>query len=376
MDVVLVDDWELRGNGSGNPFEIQFSTLKNLLEVYEQFDLPASINAEVFQQLQHIKWSLKYPELGKISEEWESCVQRAITHGHDVQLHIHPQWHGALYDGQKWDLTGDWDITKYSKEQAREFVRQGRSYLENLIIPLKKDYRCKTYRSGAWCIAPSDFILDVLADENFIFDMSIVSGVRYKNDQISLDYRFVEEDTSPYYPLMNDARKVSSRKEAIVEIPTLSFKDPLIPQTFRRGIRLMSQKMSWLKKLQFITELTQRGVDGYSSGQASQGGYEVWNKRDGTSINETIRTISDIAQLTSGQMKRMIIDVRKRIEKKELGRIPVILENHTKDIKTFEPIERFCEWLAKQEDIEVITLTEAAHRLELGRYAVQSRSFH
>jgi hypothetical protein len=50
--------------------------------------------------------------------------------------------------------------------------------------------------------------------------------------------------------------------------------------------------------------------------------------------------------------------------------VPVILENHTKDIGDFRPLERFARYVQAADDLETITARELAEELEAGRYPV------
>ena len=84
--------------------------------------------------------------------------------GHDIQLHIHPQWTGAQYQDGRWNLSGDWSILNYTAEEARGLIARGKECLENLLRPVEANYVCVSFRSGSWCIAPSPFMLSVLAD--------------------------------------------------------------------------------------------------------------------------------------------------------------------------------------------------------------------
>jgi hypothetical protein len=54
--------------------------------------------------------------------------------------------------------------------------------------------------------------------------------------------------------------------------------------------------------------------------------------------------------------------------------VPVVLENHTKDVGHFGPIERFARLVARAGDIEVVTSREVAENLERGKYRVLSRN--
>ena len=71
VKLVLSDDWELRGDGSGDMRAIQFATIRRLCDVYEAHGLRGSFNVEVFQQLVHLRLRDSHPELGALSEEWE-----------------------------------------------------------------------------------------------------------------------------------------------------------------------------------------------------------------------------------------------------------------------------------------------------------------
>jgi hypothetical protein len=99
VKLVLSDDWELRGDGSGNMRAIQFSTIRRLCDIYEAHGLRGSFNVEVFQQLVHLGLRDSNPELAALSQEWEEVVRETYQRGHDVQLHLHPQWSAATYSG-------------------------------------------------------------------------------------------------------------------------------------------------------------------------------------------------------------------------------------------------------------------------------------
>ena len=108
IQLLLSDDWELRGDGSGNMRAIQFATARRLCDVYEQHGLRGTFNVEVYQQLVHLRLRDEHPELGELSDEWERVVLEMLERGHDVQLHLHPQWSDASYDAGRWHLAGAW----------------------------------------------------------------------------------------------------------------------------------------------------------------------------------------------------------------------------------------------------------------------------
>ncbi|MGB8509645.1 MAG: hypothetical protein WCD76_14755, partial [Pyrinomonadaceae bacterium] len=153
--MALTDDWELRGNGSGDIERIQFRPMRELVRIYDRHGVRGTFLAEVMQQLAFRKFQARHTELKPLADAWDEHVRETFKRGHDVQLHIHSQWSDATYESGVWRLGGDWSILKHGPERAREMLRGGKEYLENLLRPVDPSYRCVAFRAGSSVIAPS-----------------------------------------------------------------------------------------------------------------------------------------------------------------------------------------------------------------------------
>src|SRR4029434_6879199 len=100
----------------------------------------------------------------------------------------------AEYQDGRWKLTSGWSILNYSRADALQMLRRGKEYIENLLRDVDRNYRCVSFRSGAWCIAPSPHMLDVLVELGIVFDMSIVAGVKYDTRNIQMNSPACEEE--------------------------------------------------------------------------------------------------------------------------------------------------------------------------------------
>ena len=67
-------------------------------------------------------------------------------------------------------------------------------------------------------------------------------------------------------------------------------------------------------------------------------------------------------------MRRMMANIRRQAARSGLARVPVILENHTKDIHDFSDIERFVAAVVRSQDVKTVTLTEIADALRNGTF--------
>jgi hypothetical protein len=365
IQLVLADDWELRGDGSGDMRVIQFATIRRLCEVYEACGLRASFNVEVLQQLVHRRLGDENRELGRLAAEWEEVVRDVYQRGHDVQLHLHPQWTNARYEGGKWSLSGSWSILDYEPDRVEEMILEGMEYLEELLRPLDPSYRCVSFRSGSWCIAPGDHVLNALAKAGIVFDMSIAEGLHYDTGHIQLDYRMIDEPFRPYYPRMNDARRVADEPQSIVCVPTHTFSagKPLVrgvARALRKRTPLGSRMDRFVAPNDVLIPNRGYGTD-YSR--------RNWDNRRGTASSK--RRVSDLSALSFGQMRQMLADIRRRARATGWALVPVVLENHTKDIGNFVPFERLAAHISSAPDLEVLTLTELARNIEGGVYPIR-----
>lgn len=162
IHLALVDDWELSGNGSGDIRQLQFEPMRQLVSIYNRLGIRGSFNAEVMQQIAFRKHQDEHEELRLLADQWDEIVKETFRQGHDIQLHVHPQWREAEYIDGRWKLTSDWSILNYSYEAAFHMLGTCKGYLENLLKQVDPNYRCVSFRSGAWCIAPSPHMLNLL----------------------------------------------------------------------------------------------------------------------------------------------------------------------------------------------------------------------
>ena len=369
----LTDDWELRGNGSGDIEEIQFRPMRELVGIYNRYNVRSTFNAEVMQQLTFRKFQAEFPELRALADRWDEHVTEAYRQGHDVQLHLHTQWTKAEYHHGSWKLSGDWSILNYDEETAFELLRAGKEYLENLLRQVNPNYRAVSFRAGSSIIAPSPFILTALANSGIKLDMSIVGGMYHDTRNVQIDYRRVEEDFLPFYPQMSDARRVSDREEAIICVPIHHFH--ATRQEFLKTLASFASRRA-SRVLSSAKNDKARAHERYAEEEWAERRHanklrRIYDKAIVPGLKGWYLT-ADLSRLTLPLMREMLRSIRLRAQKTGLPQVPVIISNHSKDIKDFAAIERFIAETAEATDIRFITQTELVEKLEQGEFPVRT----
>ena len=224
--LILTLDYELWGDGSGNVFEQIIEPTEKILNICGENNIKITIFFETIEYL-------------KIKEEWEKGnsmgyvqnpikaiekqLQKAALNGHDIQLHIHPQWVNARYINDKWEVDfskwrlGDFKIDSgYSIE---DLLRNGKKTLENLIIPVIPEYKCIALRAGGFNIMPSKELFTAMQNLGLKIDSSVYPGGFANGNLSRYDYRNIPLDLDFWWAHPDNITKQSHNRKEIMEIP-------------------------------------------------------------------------------------------------------------------------------------------------------------
>jgi hypothetical protein len=156
----------------------------------------------------------------------------------------------------------------------------------------------------------------------------------------------------------------------IVAVPTHTFRRGLAGLGLRLAARAAQRRAPVLRPLTRAlvapsdTPVSHADYDrrAYFAGEWSTG-------RRVTSLFEI--KVSDLSQLSHLETREMLRDVRRRARRSGWPVVPVVIENHTKDLGDLEPVRLFAREVARS-DLEVITLAELARNLRDGMYPIRT----
>ncbi len=366
IHLALTHDWELRGDGSGDIEQIQFAPLRRLMQIYAKFGARTTILPDVMQQLAFRRNESAHPELKPLGDAWDHHLRDAFLQHHDIQLHLHPQWLRAGYENGRWHPHGDWSILNYDPDAAYAMVAAGQEYLENLVRPIDSSYRCLAFRAGALAAAPSAHLFKSLVSLGFELDVSIAGGVSINDQHLQLDYRNCEETFLPFYPVMEDARRVSRHREKIVCVPLNHFYGS------RAAVTRQNVALAWneIQRKRSAAPRT-RGATAKHSGPSRSPSELVYQKLI-QPIMKRKHFVSDTGRLNYPLMREMLASTRKQARDSGLTQLPIVLTNHPKDIRDLPAIEKFVGELSRADDIKFVTLSEVTAKLRSGEFRVRT----
>ena len=153
-------------------------------------------------------------------------IHHMVLEGHDLQLHLHPQWYDAQYNHCDWDLNYNW--WRFSSLPFRhqndgtpgryDLLCAGKKYLEDLIRPIKSGYECIAFRAGGYNIGLDDITDNALIESGFKIDSSVCPGF-YVDSELSR-YDFSRQTNFKPAPFLSS----STKKSQVIEYPLVTLK--------------------------------------------------------------------------------------------------------------------------------------------------------
>lgn len=207
--LILTVDHEVFGDGSGSLEACMISPLERLLGVVERHHAPLTI----FLEPLHLMAAQDHGRGGAV-EAVLAQVRQAAARGHEVQLHLHPQWWPVVAGQRKTPDPALWRIGGLDEATLELMIRRGLDWLRHGL----GDEAVRTvnvFRAGGWCIQPEANVLRALAACGFKADSTVAPGVWNPIGVNWHDFRNVP--TLPYWRVGNRLDVLSS--DGVLEIP-------------------------------------------------------------------------------------------------------------------------------------------------------------
>jgi hypothetical protein len=191
--IIFSIDYELFGNGSGDVIRHMIEPARQLAGIGKRWKIPFTFFIEMEEYFAFRKFrvpltnALQYDPAALVEQQ----VAELVKEGHDVQLHLHPQWYGAEYRNNVWILNrrvSTVDELFARQEDATDYIADRKNALEQLARAADPTFTVSAFRAGAFCAQPGERLLRALAANEIRFDTSLVKGM-FRAQYPELNYR-------------------------------------------------------------------------------------------------------------------------------------------------------------------------------------------
>jgi hypothetical protein len=325
LECIFTIDYEIYGNGEGSLRDLVLEPMRRLADLLARYHAPCVVFVEA-AELEMLEQAQTDPAIGPVRQQ----ILDLRRCGHEIALHLHPQWYNAQHLHGRWQLDyREYNLCTQPLERITEIVQRSLRYLRHVLdepafVPV-------SFRAGNWLFQPTARAASALADHGIKIDSSVFKrGLQRIH---GLDYRPAARNG--FFWRFQDDVNVPHPAGRLLEIPILTRQVPF-------------WQMATSKRL----GLQQKGSAGVrTTGQRFQRLLDrarFWHPLKFDFCRMTLRELTTMIDWAL-QRDRATPDLFK----------PLVAIGHTKDLEDLDTIDAFVAFLAERR-IPVSTL-EAAY---------------
>ena len=328
IECIFTIDYEIYGNGQGSLKELVYEPTQKLMGIFNKAKAKIVIFVEV-AELEKIEASGTDSAINDVKYQ----VQELYKQGHEIDLHLHPQWYNARWKNGSWELDySEYNLCTLPEDRIVQIIDRAISYFR-AVLGLT-DFTPLSFRAGNWLFQPTRTAANVLAEQGIKVDSSVFKGGL--QHQHNLDYRRSLQNGN-YWRFSNDVN-VPDPHGSLLELPIYTQMVPF-------------WKMLTTKRV----NIQRKTAPAASTEKNHNGGRRLQRVMDFMRFQYPLKL--DFCRMTIDELTRMVETVIKVDQQDPTSFRPIVAIGHTKDLVDFETVESFLSYLDRK-GIAVSTFEE------------------
>lgn len=223
--VVLTFDYELFfGDKSGTVYNTLIYPTNMLMDAMEKVGFRGNFFIDYLMLIKLREQRDLYCKRDLIAIE--SQIYDMIRRGHRIELHIHPHWRDARYNGNgtwNFDNFTHYSLNSFSKDDIKKMFVEGANLLNSLARQIDPGYCVVAFRAGGWAIQPFELLEEGFRSSGIFLDSSVMTGVEIITDYSYCNFLSVVQPSDGYYRFTNNV-DIQDKNGRYVEVPISSIK--------------------------------------------------------------------------------------------------------------------------------------------------------
>ena len=244
--VLLSFDYELFfGDRSGTVLKTLIEPTNQLLDAMDA----VGFKGNFFVDWQMLKY-LKEQHTERTDVDYELIVAQLkdmIRRGHRVELHIHPHWVDAKYNGDgTWDYSEfrHYSLNTFTEEEIVNMFKEGAELLTSIARQVEPDYKLCAFRAGGWAVQPFDKIKKGLEAVDIHIDSSVMPRRAIKCDYSECDFLNAPDKKEGFYYFRDDVC-VEDINGSFIEIPISNERKKILSRSVSFVYRKAGKKLDY-----------------------------------------------------------------------------------------------------------------------------------
>lgn len=331
IDFLFTLDYEIYGDGKGTLRDHVYEPTERLRSLFRKWNanFVAYVEAAEFEKIESHSTD---DAIDLVTEQ----IRGMHDEGHEIALHLHPQWCNAEYEQGRWLLDrSEYNLCTLPRARIDQIVRQAMAYLRHTLR--RPDFVPVAFRAGNWLFQPTAAAASVLFKHGIRIDSSVFKGgVQHSHH---LDYRGAAKN-GYFWRFSTDANRADPSGEWI-EVPI-------------HTKMVAPWRMASTKRLNFDRSM------GISNGSTI---HKINRIRDLMRVRYPLKL--DFCRMTLDELTSMMAGIiREDRESPDIYR-PIVSIGHSKDLHDLETVDTLLAFLQANQ-IAVKTFEDVFSRVTEG----------
>jgi len=176
IECIFTLDYEIYGNGQGSLKELVYEPTQKLLGIFDKAKAKTVVFVEV-AELEQIEAFRADSAINDVKYQ----IQELYRQGHEIALHLHPQWFNGLYHNGNWDLDySEYNLCTLPRERIFQIVDRSIEYLRWILGAT--DFTPFSFRAGNWLFQPTGTVVKVLSNQGIKVESSVIAELHFDPD--------------------------------------------------------------------------------------------------------------------------------------------------------------------------------------------------
>lgn len=219
MKILFTLDYELfLGARTGTVGKCLIEPMSAYIKATERYGVKFTLFVDAAFLLKLQELSYVHPHLRDEQKRIHEHLRILKDGGHDIQLHIHPQWIYSTYNGSDWEMdTTHYKLSDLTPDNALWLFKSAKRLLESII-----GTSVIAFRAGGFSAQPTSLLVELFQNCGITVDSSVCPGTRYISDQQFYDYRNVM--THSEYRFDSDLCQPTTNGMGFLELPIYTYR--------------------------------------------------------------------------------------------------------------------------------------------------------
>jgi hypothetical protein len=219
MNITITLDYEVFfGRNTGSVENTILIPTKALCDIAKRQKVPLVFFVDVGFLSCLQKEGLKFPGLLHDYSKIMRQLEQLVALGHELQLHVHPHWEKAYWDGNTWKMDMRYyTLHDFKEPEVDEIIQRYTGILRSLT----GGDGVFAFRAGGWAIRPFEIMRGALLKAGINIDSSVIVGAQ--SEWESHGYDFTDAPVLSRW-FFDDDPLIMNPAGAFLELPIANFR--------------------------------------------------------------------------------------------------------------------------------------------------------